>query len=150
MQIGHATLNDILGTLVFMLALLVFFWSLTSWPEPPRELRRFRILITVVIIISALLAEAGMIWLGWTPPWQETGVSTPQASTLDLIALPALTGLVLGLWFILSLAGCLPANGRMGFRPGRAVLLGLACFLYEIGMLFFGWPAPWHLPIPSE
>jgi hypothetical protein len=150
MQIGHATVGDIAGTLLFMLTLLLVFWSLTSWPEPPQELRRFRILITVLIIVSALLAEAGMIWLGWTPPWQEAGISAPPASPLDLIALPALAVFLPGLWFILSLTGCLPASGRLGFRFGRAALLGLACLLYETGMLFFGWPAPWHLPIPSE
>lgn len=150
MEIGHATLKDVAGTLVFMLALLLLFWSLTSWPEPPRELRRFRVLIAVLIVISSLLAEAGMIWLGWAPPWQESGVSTSPASTLDLIALPALAVLIIALWFVLSLIGCLPATGRFGFRIGRAVLLGLAFLLYEFGMVVFGWPAPWHLPIPSQ
>ena len=150
MQIGQAPLNDVLGTLVFMLALLSFFWFLTGWREPSRELRRFRILITGLVIVSTLLAEAGIMWLGWAPPWREIDISTPPASLLDLIALPALTALIIGVWPVLSLAGCLPATGRLGFGPGRAALLGLACLLYEAGMIFLGWPAPWHLPIPSE
>jgi len=102
------------------------------------------------MFVATLLAEAGMIWMGWTPPWQEIGFATEPAALLDLIALPVFTGLMLGGWFVLSVIGVLPDEKRFKFSWGRAILLILACFLYEIGMLSLGWPAPWHLPIPSE
>ena len=150
MQFGHATLNEIAGTLLFMLMLLLFFWFLTSWIPPSRDLRRFVILITFLVVVATVLAEVGMIWLSWIPPWQEIGITTKPASFLDIVALPTLTGLVLGGWFVLSLSGVLPSERRFKFSWGRTTLLILACLLYEIGMLFLGWPAPWQLPIPSE
>lgn len=148
MQFGNATLNNILGTPIFMLAVLLFFWFLTSWIPSSPDLRRFVILITVLFIVATVLAEVGMILFGWTPPWQETGINTPPASLLDLVVLPVLTAFFLGGWLVISLAGILRAE--KSFNLGRASLLILACLLYEIGMLSFGWPAPWHLPIPSE
>jgi hypothetical protein len=150
MQSVQATLNDLLGTPVFMLALLFFFWFLVSWIPPSRALRAFVLLVSGIVIVSTALAEFGIIWMGWTPPWQEVGISAPPASLFDLIVLPALTGLFLGGWLVTSFAGALPAEKRFQFRIGRAALLGMACLLYEIGMLWLGWPAPWHLPIPSE
>lgn len=150
MQFGQSSLNAVIGTPLFMLVLLLFFWFLTSWIPPTPGSRRFELLITGILIVSTLLAEAGMIWLGWTPPWQETGIITPPASLLDLIVLPLLIGLVLAAWLVASLVGLLPAEKRYQFSLRHAALLGLACLLYEIGMFSFGWPAPWHLPIPSE
>ncbi len=150
MQFGQATITDVVGTPLFMLAVLLFAWFLAGWIPSPRGRRSFMILITGLAIIATLLAEAGIIWLGWTPPWKETGIVSLSPSLLDLIVLPAVAVLILGVWLIGSLAGMLPADKRFEFSAGRAALLGLACLLYEIGMLWLGWPAPWNLPIPSE
>jgi hypothetical protein len=80
MQIGQASLNNVPGTLVFMLALLSFFWFLTGWREPSRDLRRFRILITALIIVSTLLAGAlasahSLRVMTVKPHWIHTGQS---------------------------------------------------------------------------
>ncbi len=150
MQFGQATITDVVGTPLFMLAVLLFAWFLAGWIPSPRGRQSFMILIIGLAIIATLLAEAGIIWLGWTPPWKETGIVSLPPSLLDLIVLPAVAVLILGMWLIGSLAGVLPADKRFQFSVGRAALLGLACLLYEIGMLWLGWPAPWHLPIPSE
>jgi len=148
MQIGQATLVNILGTAGFMLALLLFFWFLASWLPPTHEIRRFSLIVTGLTILATFLAEAGLIWLGWEPPWQESGIITPPASALDLIALPILVIVILGVWFVASRLGV--DNTRFKFSLPQAALLILACLLYEVGMLLLGWPAPWHLPIPSQ
>ncbi len=150
MQIGQASLNDVLGIPLFMLALLLFFLFLTSWLAPSPANRRFILIVTALVVMSGVLAEAGVVWMGWTPPWQEKGIVTPAASLLDLIVLPALAGLGLGIWLVLSGMGVLSANTRFKFSVPRALLLGLSCLLYEVGMIVLRWPAPWNLPIPSQ
>ncbi|SRR6266498_527147 len=147
MQVGQATLVTILGTAGFMLALLFFLWFLASWLPASREIRRFTFVVTGLIIVAAILAEAGVVLFGWTPPWQESGIVTAPPSTFDLIALPLLLFIILVAWFLSSR---LLLNARFQFSLWRVSLLTLACLIYELGMLFLGWPAPWHLPIPSE
>jgi hypothetical protein len=148
MQIGQATFVDILGIAGFMLALLLFFWFLATWLPATSEIRRFILIFTGLTILSTFLAEAGLIWLGWEPPWQERGIIAPSASTIDLIGLPMIVLVILGAWFVVSRLG-LP-DPRFKFSLPRAALLILSCLLYEVGMLFLGWPAPWHLPLPSQ
>jgi len=148
MQIEPATLVNVLGTASFMLALLFFFWFLASWLPSSSAIRQFTFVVTGLTILATVLAEAGVIWFGWTPPWQESGIITPPASTFDLIALAALMFIILGVWFVI--ARILPTEMRYRFSLWRVVFLTLACLIYELGMILLGWPAPWHLPIPSE
>jgi hypothetical protein len=148
MQIGQASLVDVLGTAGFMLALLLFSWFLASWLPVTHKIRRFSLIVAGLTILSTFLAEAGLIWLGWEPPWQESGIITPPASALDLVALPILVVVILGVWVVASRLGV--NNTRFTFSWLRAALLLLSCLLYEVGMLLLDWPAPWHLPIPSQ
>ncbi len=148
MQIGQATLVTILGTAGFMLALLFFSWFLASWLPPSREIRRFTFVVTGLIVVAAILAEAGVILFGWTPPWQESGIITPPASAFDLIILPVLALIILGVWFVISRLW--RSEARYRFSLWRVTLLVFAFLIYELGMLLLDWPAPWHLPIPSE
>lgn len=148
MQVGQTTLVDLLGTAGFMLALLLFFWFFASWLPASSESRSFIFVVIGLIILSTFFAEAGVVRMGWNPPWQESGIITPPASPLDLIALLTLVVVILGAWFMSSRLGL--ADTRFKFSLARAALLILSCLIYEVGMLFLGWPAPWHLHIPSE
>ena len=121
-----------------------------GWLPPSVDKRRFTLLGVGLIILAFLIAEAGRILLGWELPWQIQGVIVAPPSTFDLIALPSLACLGLMVWFGFSTLGMGAINPRIRFNVWRALLLAIACLLYLIGMIWFKWPAPWHLPIPSE
>ncbi len=142
MRLESTDWYSILGTPLFFLALLSFALFLVSLIPVSRRKGRFLRMVAGLVVATGLLAEVGVIWMGWEPPWQEQGIQAVPASPFEILLLPALACLLLGFWYFLSVIGLASGNERLKFRVGPAFLLVFACLAYEAGMIFFHWPAP--------
>ena len=113
MTVGLTDFRSILGIPLFLLDLLLLALFLLSWLPDRAEKRRFLWLVIGLALLSLILAEAGTMLLGWSPPWLVEGVISPPASLADLIALPVIAFVGLGVWFGLSVLAITPARAKL-------------------------------------
>lgn len=150
MVLGQATVNDLVGTALYVFTWYLVFRLLVGLiPTTPTQ-RRFVVLITALFALSGLLALGGGVLLGWPPLWIlfYEPLYHP-ASVAELVIVPLALLALLGVWGALSLPGLPADRADRRLRGDRLFLIVAIGVLFEVGMLLFAWPPPWPWLFPT-